>query len=119
MRLDQRDALWSTRHRLIKQDVAWEWPATNARRAREPGHTRMQMILRFPRQDHGMTRWGGVPSGLLGQSDGLGEMTNERPQKDKHLSFLTLRVNFITEFHTSATVGAQTPLGGCRECLPV
>ena len=39
----------------VKQDVAWAWPATNARRAREPGHTRMQVTLRFPRQDHGMT----------------------------------------------------------------
>jgi len=56
------------------------------------------------------------PTGLLGRSDGLGKMMNERPLKDKHLCLLTLRVNFITETPTPATAGAQTSLGGYREC---
>ena len=60
-----------------------------------------------------------VPSGLLGRSDDPGEMTNEQLQKDKHLYFLTLRVNFITEFPTPAMVGARTSLGGYREYLPI
>ena len=55
--------------------------------------------------------------GLLGQSDGPGKTTNERPLKDKHLYLLTLRVNFITELPTPATTEARTLLGGCRGCL--
>ena len=57
--------------------------------------------------------------GLLGRSDDLGKTMNERPLKVKHLCLLTLRVNFITELPTPATVGARTSLGGYQECLVV
>ena len=48
----------------------------------------------------------------------VGRRTN-KTLKDKHLCLLTLRVHFITEFPTPATVGARTSLGGSRECLPI
>ena len=68
------------------------------------------------RPDDG-TRIEGGPTGLLGRSNGLGKMMNERPLKDKHLYLLTLRVNFITELLTPATEEAWTLHGGCRGCL--
>ena len=103
--------------------MAWAWPTTTARWVQETRRTRMQVDLRFPKQDlegpDDGTPIKGGPTGLLGRSYGPGKMMNERPSKDKHLCLLTLRVNLTTEPPTPAMVGARTSLGGYRECLLV
>ena len=74
---------------MVKLNTAWVWPATDPLRTRRLRHPHRQTTFSPPHAGPRTTRRRDL-SDLLGRPFGLEDTTNERPKKDKPLSFLTL-----------------------------